>query len=122
MLAARVLALTDDADRGGQAAIVRAFTLFLLAHAVALHRCATAADRAGAARWLLTAALAGCALVAWRAPARARAAVTAAWVVLAAKLVATFPTTSTASSRSSSSASASSPCAIPTTATNAPSC
>ena len=34
MLAARVLALTGDADRGGQAAIVRAFTLFLLAHVV----------------------------------------------------------------------------------------
>ena len=95
MLAARVLALTGDADRGGQAAIVRAFTLFLLAHVVVRTlQWTVEADDWLAARWLLTAALAGCALVAWRRPARARAAVTAAWVVLAVKFVATFPTTS----------------------------
>lgn len=95
MLAARALALTGDADRSGQAAIVRAFTLFLLAHLVVRTlQWTLQADDWLAARWLLTAALTGCALLAWRRPAYTRAAVTAAWLVLAVKLVATFPTTS----------------------------
>lgn len=95
MLAARVLALTGDADRGAQAAIVRAFTLFLLAHLVVRTlQWTVRADDWLAARWLLTAALGVCALVAWRRPARARAAVTAAWVVVALKFAATFPTAS----------------------------
>jgi hypothetical protein len=95
MLAARVLALTDDADRSGQAAIVRAFTLFLFAHVVVRTlQWTVRADDWVAARALMTAALAACALVAWRQPARARAAATAAWLVLAIKLGASFPTTS----------------------------
>lgn len=95
MLAARVLALTDAADRSAQAAIVRAFTLFLLAHVVVRTlQWTVRADDWVATRALLTAALAACALVAWLRPARARGAATAAWLVLAIKLGASFPTTS----------------------------
>jgi hypothetical protein len=93
--AARVLSLTDDGDRAHHAAIVRAFTLFLLAHVTVrtllwAHR----ADDWLAGRYLLAAGLAGCALLAWRRPERARAAATGAWALLAIKLVASFPITS----------------------------
>jgi hypothetical protein len=96
MLAARVLALTDDADRSAQAAIVRAFTLFLLAHvAIRTLLWAHRADDWIAARYAMAAALAVCAWLGWRRPEQARTAAAAAGAVLAIKLIASFPTTST---------------------------
>ncbi|MBX3024184.1 hypothetical protein KF840_04660 [bacterium] len=95
MFAARLLSVTDDADRSGQAAMVRAFTLFLLAHLVV--RTMQWTLRGGdwlAGRWLMTALLAGCAAVAWRRPERARAAAALALLLLCVKLAASFPTTS----------------------------
>ena len=95
MSAARVLSLTDDDDRSAQAAIVRAFTLFLLAHIVVRTlQWTLRADDWLAPRTLLTALLAACAVVAWRRPARTRAAASVALLVLGIKLVKTFPTTS----------------------------
>lgn len=95
MFAARVLSLTDDADRSAQAAMVRAFTLFLLAHLVV--RTLQWTLRGGdwlAGRWLVTALLAGSAVVAWRRPERTRAAAAFALLLLSIKLAASFPTTS----------------------------
>jgi hypothetical protein len=95
MVAARVLSLTDDADRSAHAAIVRAFTLFLLAHVVVRTlQWTLRADDWLAGRWLMTLLLAGCAAVAWRQPARTRAAAAVALVIMAIKLIASFPTTS----------------------------
>lgn len=95
MLAARVLAVMDDDDRSAQAAIVRAFTVFLLAHVVVRTlQWSARADDWVAARWLMTALLAACALVAWRRPALTRTAASCALALLAIKLVASFPTTS----------------------------
>jgi hypothetical protein len=95
MTAARVLSLTDDDDRSAHAAIVRAFTLFLLAHVVVrTMQWTLRADDALPARWLMTALLAGCALTAWRRPLYSRAAATVALLLLAVKLAASFPTTS----------------------------
>ena len=95
MLAARVLALTDDADRSLQAAVVRAFTLFLLTHvAVRTLLWAERADDWIAGRFVMAAGLAVCAAIAWRHPERSRAAATGAVAILAIKLVASFPTTS----------------------------
>lgn len=95
VLAARVLALTDDADRSAQAAVVRAFTLFLLAHVtVRTLLWAQRADDWVAGRYLMAAGLAACAWIAWRREAHVRAAAVAACAVLAIKFAASFPTTS----------------------------
>lgn len=91
----RVLALIDDADRAQQAALVRAFQLFLFAHvAVRTLLWALRADDWLVARYLMAGALALCAWVAWRAPAHAQAAAAAALGVLTIKLGASFPGTS----------------------------
>jgi len=95
MFAARVLSLTDDDDRSAQAAIVRAFTVFLLCHLVVRTlQWTMRADDWIPARVGMTAALAVCALVGWWWPARTRVAAAAALGLLAIKLVASFPTTS----------------------------
>jgi len=94
MLAARVLALADDADRAAQAPIARAFQLFLLLHVTTrtLLWALRAADRPG--RYLLAAGLAACGLAAWRVPRYARAATVVALAILTIKLADSFPTTS----------------------------
>jgi len=93
--AARVLGLMDPVDPSAQDAIARAFQLFLLFHvAVRTLLWAERGDDWLVARWLLAVVLAACAVVAWRDPARARAAAALAWAVLTIKLVASFPGTS----------------------------
>ena len=95
MFAARVLSLTDDGDRSAQAAIVRAFTVFLLCHLVVRTlQWTMRADDWIPARVTMTAALAVCALVGWWWPARTRVAAAVALGLLAIKLIASFPTTS----------------------------
>ncbi len=96
MFAAHVLSLTDDNDRSAQAAIVRAFTVFLLAHVVVrtLQWTVRGGDDGVGERGLMTAALAACALIAWLRPARMRTAAAIALGILAIKLARSFPTTS----------------------------
>ena len=95
MSAARLLSLTDDGDRSAQAVVVRAFAVFFFAHIVVRTlQWTLRADDWVAGRWLITAALAACAVVAWRHPLRMRAAAVAALLVLTIKFVASFPTTS----------------------------
>jgi hypothetical protein len=95
MLAARVLALTDDADRSAQAAMARAFQLFLLLHVTTRTLLwALRADDWLASRYLMAAGLATCGLVAWRLPRYARGATVVGLAVLAIKLTASFPATS----------------------------
>lgn len=95
MTAARVLALVGDDDRSAQAAVVRAFTLFLLAHvAVRTLQWTVRADDWLVARALMTVLLAACAALAAARPARTRAAAAVALLLLAVKLAVSFPTTS----------------------------
>jgi hypothetical protein len=99
MLAARVLAATDDTDRSSQAALARAFQLFLLLHVATRTLLWTIrAQQAGGAwlagRYAMSAALIAAGLTAWRVPRRARAAIWLALVVLTIKLATSFPSTS----------------------------
>jgi len=100
MLAARVLAAADDLDRSAQAALARAFQLFLLLHVTARTLLWTLRAQQGMhdewwlGRYAMTATLAAAGLVAWRLPRHARAATWLALGVLSIKLAASFPATS----------------------------
>ncbi len=95
MLAARLLHLADDDDRRAQAAIARAFQLFLLLHVtVRTLLWAGHGEHVVWVRLLMAAALAVCTAVAFADARRARAASLAAMLLLAIKLGSSFPETS----------------------------
>ncbi len=91
----RLLALVELPDSPRQAAIARAFQLFLFTHvAVRTLLWAQRADDWVVGRYLLAAVLVACAVVVWRLPARAHAAAAVALAALTIKLGASFPGTS----------------------------
>jgi len=94
MLVDRVLALTDDADRSGQAALVRAFQLFLLLHVTVRVWLWSLGDRANPAFAFALAGALTFALLLGLSRRWARAAAALAAAALAVKFVATFPAVS----------------------------